>query len=260
MTTKALQGRTALITGASSGIGEAIAHELARYGAAVVLVARREDRLRAVAADIQKKYGTRAEVSACDLSRPDAPEMLFAAMAGQPIDVLVNNAGFGICGKFADIPWKSERSMLEVDIMGLIGLTKAFLRPMVERKFGRILLVSSIGAFQPTPMYASYAAAKSFVLNFGYAIDNELAGTGVRCTSVCPGVTASEFAAVAGQTLNRVTRSSMMSSEAVAKSAVRAMLRGRTSVTPGLMNALMAAGTRFVPRRLATTLAGLFVK
>ena len=253
-----LKGRTALVTGASSGLGADFARELAARGADVVLVARRKERLEALAAEL-RATGTRADVVTRDLADGAARASLLEEVTrgGRAIDVLVNDAGFGLFVRFVELGWDRERQMLEIDVVALVHLTKLFVRPMIERRFGRILQVSSIGAYQPSPTYATYSAAKAFVLSFGQAIHDELRGTGVTCTVVSPGVTATEFLTVAGQQPTPYQRWTMMSSPAVARAGVNAMLRGKASVVPGLVNALGAFSmSRLLPRRAATRLAG----
>jgi short-subunit dehydrogenase len=253
-----LKARTALVTGASSGLGVEFARELAARGASLVLVARRKDRLETLAAELRAASGTEVRVEAVDLGseagRVELARRLEAA--GVAVDVLVNNAGFGIHGAFTEVAWERERDMLELDIVALTHLTKLFVRPMVARGFGRILQVSSIGAYQPSPTYAAYSAAKSYVLFFGEALDYELRGTGVRCTVVSPGVTATEFLEVARQKPTAYQRRAMMQAPQVARIGVDAMLRGKASVVPGLLNALGAAMvSRFLPRRAAAAIA-----
>ncbi|MBI2838377.1 MAG: SDR family oxidoreductase [Acidobacteria bacterium] len=251
-----LAGRRAVVTGASSGIGAALARRLAAEGADVVLVARREERLRALAEELVRQHRVAVEVKACDLARPDAREALFAEVnAGGAVDVLVNNAGFGVHGAFLSIPWERERELLEVDVAALVHLTKLFGQAMTRRGFGRILQVSSIGAFQPTPTYAVYGAAKAFVQNFGEAIDHEMKGSGVRCTVLAPGVTTTEFHQVAGQKPNFFLTNTAMAAEAVADIAVRGLLSGRRSVVPGIMNTLTSWFVRLLPRRQAVSMA-----
>jgi hypothetical protein len=252
-----LRGTWALVTGASSGLGADFARDLAARGANVVLVARREAPMKALAAELESAHGVSARVIAMDLGDPAAPDALAARLAaeGVAVDVLVNNAGFGVYGPFLEIPWQRERQMLELDVLALVHLTKVFAAEMAQRGRGWILQVASIGAFQPTPTYASYSAAKSFVLSFGEAIAHELRPKGIRVCTVCPGVTATEFLAVAGQKLTLYQRLSMMQSPAVVQSAVRALLRGKTSVTPGLGNAFSAFAMRFTPRRLQAAIA-----
>lgn len=258
----ALRGRRALVTGASSGLGADFARELARRGADLVLVARREAEMQTLAAELRDREGVAVEVVPFDLGATDAPERLHAELAarGLAIDVLVNNAGFGVFGDYLAIPWERERAMLQLDIVTLAGLTKVFGRAMAERGWGRILQVASIGAYQATPTYAAYSAAKSFVLLFGEAVDFELAPRGVRCTVVSPGVTATEFLQVAGQRPTLYQRAFMMQSPQVTRAAVRAMLAGRRSVVPGLGNALLAWSVRLIPRRVATWIAWLTMR
>jgi hypothetical protein len=252
-----LKGRWALVTGASSGLGADFARELAGRGCNVALVARREEPMKELAAALESAHGVATRVVAMDLATPDAPPALAARLRaeGVAVDVLVNNAGFGVYGPFLEIPWERERQMLELDIVALVHLTKIFAGEMAARGTGWILQVASIGAFQPTPTYASYSAAKSFVLSFGEAIAHELRPKGVRVCTVCPGVTATAFLAVAGQKITLYQRMMMMQSPAVVRSAVRALLRGRTSVVPGVGNALSAFSMRFTPRRLQAAIA-----
>lgn len=249
MAASVLTGKTALVTGASSGLGVDFARELARLGCRLVLVARREDALKKLQAEL-KAAGTEAIVVPADLSAPDAPQQLFDELKrrNEPVDVLINNAGFGAYGLELDIPWDKTRQMLMVDIVALTHMTKLFAREMAKRKFGYILQVASIGAYQPSPTYAAYSAAKSYVLSFGEALNYELRGSGVSCTVVSPGVTETEFLQVAGQKRNWFHNSTMMSSAAVAAIGVRAMLKRRSSIVTGFMNALTAFSTRFMPR------------
>jgi short-subunit dehydrogenase len=165
------------------------------------------------------------------------------------VDVLVNNAGFGYYGDFASVPWEREKAMLDLDILALTHLTKLFLPDMLQRNFGFILLVSSIGAHQPSPTYASYSAAKSFVLNFGEALHFELRRTGVGCTVVSPGVTATEFLKVSGQSPTAYQRLAMMKSADVARIGVRSMLARKSSVVPGWLNALTVWSIRLIPQQ-----------
>jgi short-subunit dehydrogenase len=252
-----LRGRWAVVTGASSGLGADFARELAGRGCNVALVARREEPMKALAAALESAHAIQTRVVALDLATQDAPPALAERLRGEglAVDVLVNNAGFGVFGPFLEIPWERERQMLELDVLALVHLTKVFATDMAARGQGWILQVASIGAFQPTPTYASYSAAKSFVLSFGEAIAHELRAKGVRVCTVCPGVTATEFLAVAGQKTTLYQRMMMMQSPAVVRSAVRALLRGRTSVTPGIANAVSAFSMRFTPRRLQAAIA-----
>jgi short-subunit dehydrogenase len=252
-----LSGRHALVTGASGGLGADLARELAARGAGVTLVARREDRLRALQRELEDRHGAAVEVAVLDLTAEGAAEALHrgALAAGRPVDVLVNNAGYGLYGEFSRLDWGRERNMLELDVIVPVHLTKLFLPAMLERGYGRVLNVASIGAYQPSPLYASYAAAKSFVLHFTEALAYELRGTGVRATALSPGVVATEFLQVAGQTPTRYQRRSGMDSPTVARIGVDAMLKGRPSLVPGWRNAAAAQAVRLLPRRAAAALA-----
>jgi uncharacterized protein len=256
-TTGGLAGRNALVTGASSGLGVDFARELARRGAGLALVARREDRLRALARELADAHGADVRVVALDLNDADAPDRLLAdtQARGRPVDVLVNNAGFGLYGPFSELAWERERAMLELDVIVPVHLTKLFLPGMLERRRGWILNIASIGAYQPSPLYASYSAAKSFVLNFTEAISYELRGSGVSATALSPGIVATEFLQVAGQQATRYQRRAMMDSPTVARIGVEAMLRGRPSMVPGRLNAASVWSNRLLPRRLSAALA-----
>jgi short-subunit dehydrogenase len=257
-----LTGKTALVTGASSGLGVDFATELARRGANLVLVARRRDRLAQLASVLEKDHDVSVRVMAMDLAEPEAPRRLFhqATAGGGRVDVLINNAGFGIYGRFTDIPWEREAAMLQLDIVALVHLTKLFVGPMVERGEGAVLQVASIGGYQPSPGYATYAAAKAFVLNFGEAINHELRGTGVSCTVVSPGVTATEFLQVAGQEKGWFHRMTMMDSPTVARIGIEAMLAGKPSVVTGWMNKMSTFSQRLMPRKVATAVSAMVMK
>lgn len=238
-------GKTALITGASSGIGADLARELARRGAHVVLVARRADRLAALAAEITA-LGVSAAAYPCDISRAAARVALAAAHPG--IDILVNNAGLGVFGPFNTADWDKTANMLEVNITALTHLTHLFATPMAVRGHGQVLMVASTAAFQPVPLYAVYAATKAYVLSLSEALSVEYAKQGVKFTTLCPGSTESEFFDVAAQRKSAMVEKSMMTSAAVAKIGVDALAAGKTSAVAGVLNTLMALGTRLSPR------------
>jgi uncharacterized protein len=254
-----LANKVALVTGASSGLGVDFARQLAARGANLILVARREDQLRAVAAEIEKKYAVSAQAIALDLASPGAPQMLYDQLHqnGIKVDVLVNNAGFGIYGDFAAVPWEREKEMLDVDIVALTHMTKLFLQDMLAARYGYILQVASIGAYQPSPSYATYSAAKAYVLSMGEALNYELRHSGVSVTVVSPGVTATEFLKVAGQSPSLYQRTMMMDSQTVARIGIDCMLRRRPSVVPGFMNSLVAFSMRLMPRRMQAAVAYL---
>ena len=214
-----LEGKTALVTGASSGLGTDFATILAERRCNLVLVARREDRLEKLARELRERHGVQVHVIALDLAPLDAPQQLYDRIRslGLQIEVLVNNAGFGVFGPFVDVPWEREREMLLLDIVALVHLTKLFARDLVARDFGYILQVSSIGAYQPSPTYGTYSAGKAFVLSFGEALSYELRKTNVKVSVLSPGVTETEFLDVAGQRRSLFQRLSMMKSRPVAE-------------------------------------------
>src|SRR5688572_15971808 len=226
---------TALITGASSGIGLDLAHLFAQDGHDVVLVARSEDKLRELATELERKHKIAAHVIVADLTRQDAPQQVFERAPA--VDILVNNAGFGTSGKFAEADLRTELEMIQVNVTALTYLTKLFLTPMLQRGHGRILNVASTAAFQPGPLMAVYYATKAYVLSFSEAIAEELRGTGVTVTVLCPGPTATGFqknANLGSETLLKVMRP--VSSMSVARAGYRALMRGQRVVIPGVKN------------------------
>jgi uncharacterized protein len=238
--------KIALITGASSGIGLDISKELSRSGYELILVARSENKLRALA----KELGN-ARVIVADLALPDEPQKVFERAGA--VDVLVNNAGFGVSGPFAETDLAKELEMIQVNISALTAMTKLFLRPMLERNSGHIVNVASTAAFQPGPLMAAYYATKAYVLSFSEAIADELRDTNVKVTALCPGPTATGFADVAGMTSSRLfSLMKPMSSREVARYAVRAMERGTRVAIPGVSNRLAVQSLRVSPRRLVT--------
>ncbi len=247
----ALSGHTALVTGASSGIGAAIARQLAARGANLVLVARRADALERLADELRPASTVR--VRPTDLADEADRTALGAELSG--VDILVNNAGLGVYGPFADAAWPQLRQMLEVDVVALAHLTHMVLPAMRAAGWGRILQVASTAAFQPVPLYAAYAACKAQVLSLGVALNQELRGSGVSCTTLCPGVTQTEFFGVSGQTLNRFQRMTMMQTGDVARIGVEALLRGRPVAIAGRTNALSAVSARLLPQAFAARLA-----
>ena len=252
-----LANQTALVTGASSGLGVDFARQLASRGANLILVARREDQLKAVAAEIETDYAVQVQTIPMDLAVPGAPQVLYDQLQqrGIHIDVLVNNAGFGIYGNFAEVPWEREKAMLDIDVITLTHMTKLFVQDMLAHKSGYILQVSSIGAYQPSPTYGTYSAAKAYVLMMGEALNYELRNSGVSVTVVSPGVTATEFLKVSGQSPSLYQRVMMMDSASVTRIGIEAMLHRRSSVIPGFMNSLAAFSTRLMPRRMQAAVA-----
>ncbi|MEO7397416.1 MAG: SDR family oxidoreductase [Ilumatobacteraceae bacterium] len=252
-----LTGKRALITGASSGIGAAIARELATRGANLVLTARRKDQLEAVAAEC-RAIGATVEVIIADLGQGTAPATLWdTAAAGGAIDLCINNAGFGYFRPFAEVEWAREAELVQLNITSLVELSRRFVAARKGRSGRAYLLnIASIGAYQSVPNMALYAASKAFVRNFTEAIHDELRRTPTSATCVCPGGTETEFHAQAGAgDYGWVANASMMSAEKCARLAVRAMLKGKRTYIPGLINKLSCFGVRFVPRRFASWMA-----
>jgi short-subunit dehydrogenase len=250
--------QTALITGASSGIGLDLARLFARDGHDLVLVARSEAKLLQLADELHSSHGITAHVIAVDLAQRDAPRRLLDAVRAKDlqIDVLVNNAGFGRAGAFIENDLQTELEMIQVNVTALTHLTKLFLPGMVERRRGRVLNVASTAAFQPGPLMAVYYATKAYVLSFSEAIAEEMTGTGVTVTALCPGPTATGFAEIADMTTSRLFQlAKPMNSMDVANIGYRAMQRGRRIVIPGLMNKTMAQSVRFSPRFMVTKIA-----
>jgi len=236
----------ALVTGASSGIGAAFARALHRRGERLILVARRVDRLEALAAEL----GGRHEVIAADLAAPDAAGRLLEAVEsrGLVVDLLVNNAGLGHTKAFADEPIEAVRSMIDLNVRALTELTHAFLPGMRSRGRGRIVNVASNAAFQPVPYLTVYAATKAYVLSFTEGLAEELRGSGVKVQALCPGVTATEFLEVAGTHRGLlVNRLPMMTAEQVVGASLDGLDRERLRVVVGLPNRLLG----FVTQRLA---------
>jgi hypothetical protein len=241
---------TALITGASAGLGLEFAKLFAADGHDLVLVARRRDRLEALAGQLQQAHGIKAHVVAADLAVPDGPRRVLEEVRrlGVSIDFLVNNAGFGTSGAFSGIDLKRELEMVQVNIVALLELTRALLPGMIARKSGRILNIGSTAGFQPGPFMAAYYASKAFVNSFTEALWFELRDTGVTATVSCPGATATEFAAVAGSDRSRLFRMGAASPSAVAREAYRAMMAGRPIVVHGMRNKVGVQLLRVSPR------------
>ena len=252
------QSRTALITGGSGGIGFEIAKVLAREGFDLVLVARKRDTLEAAAGQLEGKFGARVNVLTADLARPEAPEAICDFMHNEniPIEVLVNNAGFGVGGEFADIKIQRELDMIQVNISALTHLTKLFLPAMIKRKSGRVLNLASTAAFQPGPLMAVYYATKAYVLSFSQALAEELRDTGVTVTALCPGPTATEFAATADMGNSRLfTAFGIANPDKVAEYGVAAMMHGRRIAIPGIKNKIVAQSSRFAPRAVVAKIS-----
>jgi short-subunit dehydrogenase len=257
-----LTGKTALVTGASSGIGLAFARDLAARGADLVIAARREAEMEKLAAELREKTGRKVPIKvmviAIDLARPEAPAELFARTegAGTRIDVLINNAGFGTHQYFVDTPWERAARELQLNIVTLTELSHRFGSEMARRGAGHILNVASVGAYAPCPGYATYAAGKAYVRNFTEALAAELAERGVRVLCLCPGATTSEWATVAGQEQSLLHKAGEMSAERCAAIGLSALFGARRNVISGWMNKVSMFALRFLPRRLIVWMSG----
>lgn len=245
--------RTALITGASAGIGAALAREYAARGSDLVLVARRRERLEALAKELRDLHGCRIVVAPADLADPAMPEALEAAVraAGLEIDVLVNNAGYAISGAYLSSPWEQHAAMLQVMIGAVAELTYRFLPPMLERGTGRILNVASIaGLLPPTAGHTLYHAVKAWMVRFSEALAFEYGEQGVRTTAVCPGFTYSEFHDVSGtrELVAKLPKRYWMDADTVAEQAVDASERGEVVYVNGWRNQLLTTLANRLPR------------
>jgi short-subunit dehydrogenase len=250
------KGTAALVTGASSGIGEEMARLLAREGFDLVLVARTRERLESLAAELSTAYGIRAIAIADDLADPAAAARVVERIEAERVEigVLVNNAGFGRFGRFSRIPWEIERDMIQLNVVSLVELTKRLLPAMLERRAGRIMNVASTAGFQPGPLMAVYYATKAFVLSFSEAVNREVRGSGVTVTALCPGPTATGFVDAADMYKSKLfKRNTPMRSADVARIGYHGMMRGKSVVIPSLVNWLMAFSVRVSPRDLVTS-------
>jgi short-subunit dehydrogenase len=242
---------TALVTGASSGIGVDLARELAERGHGVTLVARRESRLQDVAAELRERHGVRVEVLACDLLDAPARDALPARVAelGLTVSVLVNNAGYGTAGRFVELDAKREVDMVRLNCEAVVALTAAYAPQMSERRSGAILVVASSAGVQPIPGQATYAASKAFALSFAEALHAELRSRDVSVTALCPGPVETEFAAVADMedAFSNAPSFSVVSAADCARQAIDGLDHNKRVVTPGL--AIRAAGLagRYTP-------------
>ncbi len=245
---------TVLITGASSGIGRELARLFAADGSRLVLVARQQDKLAELAAELAGKHQTQAQLIPADLSRPGSAGEVADALAQRhvDVDVLVNNAGFGAHGTVAGIGADRQADVINVNVVALTQLTALLLPAMLERRRGAILNVASTAAFQPGPHQAVYCATKSYVLSFTEALAEETRGSGVRVSCLAPGATDTGFAAQAGLTGTRLFRFGAMDAARVARAGHRGLRRGKTLIIPGAGNRILAFTTRLTPRALVT--------
>jgi uncharacterized protein len=255
------RGKWALITGASAGIGLALAAQLAAGGTNLILTARRRERLETLAESLSKQHGVRIEVFPADLTLPIAPEKLFAFTEKQRIvvDLLVNNAGFGMYGRFDTSNRTRQLAMVQVNIAAVIALTHLYLPRMIEHRRGDILIVSSTAAFQGLPYLATYAATKAFDLLFAEALAEEVRDKGIRVCALCPGPTATEFQVVAKEP-RRLYHYATETAAKVARVGLVALARGRSYAISGVGNYLSAHAQRLAPRKFVTRVAAKMLR
>jgi uncharacterized protein len=253
-----LKSETVLITGASSGIGCALARCFAADGSKLILVARRRQPMEQLAGQLHSTYRTQSEVFPLDLSQPQAASRIFRHLEtnGTRVDVLVNNAGIGGNGAFVKLPLDWQSGMVQVNVAALVELTRLLLPRMLEKRQGGILNVASTAAFQPGPGMAVYYATKAFVLSFSEALAEELSGTGVSITALCPGPTETNFAEASNARHAPIFNRLAMSADAVARIGHSAFRAGRVVAVAGARNRFLAFSVRFAPRVLARKVAG----
>jgi len=251
------RGKWALVTGASAGIGTALARELAAGGTNLILTARRQDRLEALAAQLAAAHKISTEIVVADLRQPDAPPSIFAFTQQKKInvDLLINNAGYGGYGEFfrSDLQW--QLGMVQVNCGAVVHLTHLYLPEMVERRAGGILIVASTAAFQPVPYISTYAATKAFDLLFAEGLAEEMKPYGVRVCALCPGSTESEFRQVAKQTQVPASNRKQEPADKVARAGLQALAAGRSYVISGVGNYLGTHAERLVTRRTVARIA-----
>ena len=239
----------ALVTGASSGIGIALARELAASGAKLILTARRSDRLESFASELRAK-GSEVRIVVADLNDPAAPEAIFKATADLQVDILINNAGLGQYGPAIEARLEQELSQVRVNCEAMVHLTRLFLPAMVERHQGWVLIVSSVASYQPLPYFATYAATKVFDRFYALALAEEVGRSGVKVTALCPGSTESEFFDISRA--GELSGSKRQSAEEVARLGVRALAKGKRIIIPNLSGKMIAMLTWLVPTRIVT--------
>ena len=247
--------KTVLITGASSGIGKEMAYVYAENNYNLILVARRKENLEAIKSDIEHKHKLNVQSFDIDLSQIDSAELLYKKVSekGIKVDVLINNAGFGINGKFKEIDMEWEESMLILNMVTLTKLTKLFVQDMLKAGSGNIINIASTASFQAVPNFSTYAATKAYVLNFSEAIAYELKDDNIKVTVICPGATKSEFADVAD--VNQKLFSKAPTSRELAEFTFKAMKKGKVTAIHGFMNNLLVFSSRTTPRKMVTAVA-----
>jgi len=247
-----LTNKLALVTGASSGFGIDFSDILAKRGADLILVARTESKLQEQKEKLESQYGITAHVIPMDLARQTAGDELFSAIKakGLDVDIVINNAGFAVFGRYADAKWEDLLKMFNVDMITVADLTWRFANDMRERGGGHILNVASFSGYQPVPMYAGYASAKAFVLNLSEAINVELHRHNVKVCALAPGFTRTSFLETAGQKENGFHQRNLMDSYPVAEEGVNALFEGKSAHVPGRKNRFMLFVARFISRKL----------
>lgn len=255
-------GRTALVTGASAGIGASFAHHLAAKNYDVILVARRASRLHELASDLRSRYGVRAEVVAADLSAPEGPTTVVdrATELGIPVDVLINNAGLSSSTKFSATPWNAVAAELQLMVTSVTELTHLVTPGMKDRRWGRIINLSSLAALSPPGEGLLYTGIKTYVLNMSQSLDMELKPFGINVTALCPGFTHSEFHDVMGtrDAADRLPRFMWQQPEDVVAEGWAAVMAGKPVCTPGIVNKISAAAMRPIPQRIQYILGRTF--
>ncbi|EMQ94881.1 Short-chain dehydrogenase [Xanthomarina gelatinilytica] len=247
--------KTALITGGASGLGYELALLLAKDGYNLVLIDIDAEKLQEVKQGIETDFAVNVQIYAKDLSVVNISEEIMLELKGLPIDVLVNNAGFGLFGSFWETDWEREKQMLHLHVITTTHLTKLVLKDMIQRGSGKILNLSSLAAFQPGPLMSLYYATKGYILSFSEAVANELKGTGVTVTALCPGPTKTSFQKVVSNASseNKITFN-MANAKEVAAYGYKAMNKGKVYAIPGKFNKLLATLPRFIPRNTAATI------
>jgi len=251
------RGTTVLVTGASSGMGEQFARQLAAHGADLVVAARSAEKLQALAAELAKAHGVRAEAVCADLGVPGGADRLCDELSarGRTVDHLVSNAGFGVHGAFAAQDPARAAEMIRLNVEAVTMLARRLLPAMVERRRGGVLNVASTGAFQAVPGFAAYAASKAYVLSLSVALAEEVRGTGVRVMALCPGPVPTGFQKTAGLGIGRNQAAATLSADEMVRRGLRAYARGEVVCVPGFWNGFGAFGTRLVGRSFAARLA-----
>ncbi len=250
--------QTALVTGASGGIGYELAKLFAHDHHNLILVARSGSKLAQFADELQRQFGVSVKAIPLDLAAPPAPQFLFDQLQREDVavDILVNNAAYGKFGEFADIPLEETLGQIQLNVTALTCLTKLFLAPMIERHAGKIMNVASTAGFQPGPLMAVYYATKAYVISFSEALANELKGSGVTVTCFCPGATETGFAKRADTESSRLFKQmGPMDAKSVAQDGYRGLMKGKGLVISGFHNWLLAESVRFAPRKAVTSIS-----